>query len=76
MVEQRQIRVEELTVRIITRRIQHVKFNETLLHVINLFRVRPIDRALVIAMFKAKAIPKGIDLNGVLFLNTRDDSIY
>lgn len=52
------------------------EFNETVLHVINLFRIRPIDRYLFIVMFKAKAIEKGVDLNCILFLNTRDDAIY
>lgn len=51
-------------------------FNESLLHVINLFRIRPVDRQLFIWMFKAKAATKTIDLNRVIFLNIRDDSIY
>jgi hypothetical protein len=52
------------------------EFNETVLHVINLFRIRPVDRPFVIASFKAKAIKKEIDLDCVIFLNTNDDSIY
>lgn len=52
------------------------EFNETVLHVINLFRVRPVDRPFVIALFKAKSIQKGVDLNCVVFLNTNEDLIY
>lgn len=52
------------------------EFNETVLHVINLFRVRPVDRSFVLVLFKAKAIKKEIDLDCVIFLNTNDDSIY
>jgi hypothetical protein len=50
--------------------------NETVLHVINLFRVRLIDRPLVIALLKSKAELEGLDLDCILFLNTNPDSIY
>lgn len=55
---------------------QIVQFDESVLHVISLFRIRPIDRDLVIAAFKAKAIKKGINLDQVLFLNTSPNKIY
>lgn len=53
-----------------------IKFDERVLHVINLFRIRPIDRDFVMAAFKAKAMKKGINIDHVIFLNQSPNKIY
>ena len=51
-------------------------FNETVCHVINLIRIRPVHRAFFISSFKEKAKRTTIDLNRVIFLNISDTDIY
>lgn len=52
--------------------------NETVLHVINLFRLRPIDRSHFVNLIvnKAGAKSRKIDFDCVIFLNTSGTSIY
>lgn len=51
-------------------------YNETVLHVINLLRIRPVDRLVFMTLFNARANERDIDRGCVLFLNTRSDAIY
>jgi hypothetical protein len=68
--------VNDLRQSVSFQQIRAKEFNETVLHVINLFRIRPIDRPFVISMFESKAVNKEIDSDCVLFLNTSENSIY
>ena len=49
---------------------------QQVMHVINLFLVRPIDRSWVIESFYSKARRQNINLDYILFINTNPTEIY
>lgn len=50
-------------------------FNEEVVHIISLLRVKPADRAYCIKILTLKAAQRGIDRNGIYFLNTSDFTV-
>lgn len=57
-------------------RVQNEFKDEVLLHVINLFYIRPVDRDLFMKTFYELASKRPIDLNRVIFLNENGEAIY
>ena len=50
-----------------------VSYNESVVHIINLLRIKPSDRSYLMENFRMKSLEQGLDITGVEFLNT---SIY
>lgn len=51
------------------------KYNSDVIHIITLLRIKPSNRTYFINNFKAKALDKNINFNGVRFINTSPDTI-
>ena len=52
-----------------------ISYNESVVHIINLLRIKPSDRAYLMQNFIAKASNQNLDLNGIHFINTSDTTI-
>lgn len=48
-------------------RLLKVNYNETVIHVINLYRLRPVNRDLFIKTFQLVSQRLGVDFNCVIF---------
>ena len=67
--------VDNLLKTIYLQRQRAIKYNESVIHIITLLRIKPSDRAYFMNNFKTKAVKQNLDLNGVQFINTSSDTI-
>ena len=67
--------VDNLLKTISYQRIRAIKYNESVIHMINLLRIKPSDRYYFMQNFIAKAVNQNLDLNGIQFINTSDNTI-
>lgn len=67
--------VDNLLNTISYQRSRAIKYNESVIHIINLLRIKPSDRAYFMQNFIVKAVNQNLDLNGIQFINTSDNTI-
>jgi len=68
-------KVADLLKTISIQRQRAINNNESVIHIITLLRIKPSDRAYFMNNFKTKALKQNLDLNGVKFINTSNDTI-
>ncbi len=67
--------VDNILESISTQRQRAIEHNESVIHIINLLRIKPSERAYFMANFKTKALKQNLDLNGVTFINISSNTI-
>jgi hypothetical protein len=67
--------VDKLLETISKQRQRATKYQETVIHIITLLRIKPSDRAYFMRNFRNKALKQNLDLTGVKFINTSIDTI-
>ena len=67
--------VDNLLKTISIQRERAIKYNESVIHIITLLRIKPSERTYFMTNFRIKALKQNFDLNGVKFINTSSDTI-
>lgn len=67
--------VDNLLKMISLQRERAIKYNESVIHIITLLRIKPSERIYFMNNFRTKALKQNLDLNGVKFINTSSDMI-
>ena len=52
-----------------------LKYNESVVHIINLLRIKTSDRAYFMENFRVKALKQNLDITGIRFINTSSYTI-
>ena len=67
--------VDNLLKTISYQRVRAISYNESMVHILNLLRMKPSDRAYLMQNLIAKAINQKLDFNGIHFINISDTTI-